>query len=83
MLAGPKTTFAARAPRTRYSRDERLTLHFCSLSGLHPSSFISTRDPIAMERKLRWHLKDEDGLLVTTHDVQTVLDLLGQKKLLT
>ena len=80
-MPGPET-IATRASRTRYSRDERLTLHYCKLTGLHPSFFISTRDAVAMERKLRWHLQ-ENAFLLTTHDVQTVLDLLDQQKFVT
>lgn len=77
MFDRPKTTLVARPPRKRYSREERLTLHFCKLTGISPSTFIGTRDAIAMERKLRRYLQDEDGLLLTTHDVQIVLDLLA------
>lgn len=75
---GPKkSTLVARPSRKRYSREERLTLHFCKLTGVPPATFIGTHDAIAMERKLRRDLRDKDGLLATTRDVQTVLDLLA------
>lgn len=73
---GPK--FHARPPRSHYSREEVLTLVFCNIQRLSPSLFIGSRDEGPMRRKMGLCC-EEDSLLSSTHDVQTVLRLLDQK----